>query len=381
MSTGALERFECYGCKAEFGTDRLETHNGFSLCRECYGNAPISGIAEIATGEIIASLTPEQARDVTDRIRTALGVTWELVVEAWTGRAWAALGYGTWDSYIAAEFGTARLRLPAEERRDVVNSLRDAGMSTRAIAAAAGVSQSTVSNDLAGEQKCSPDLPAEDPDDSASVEPGSAPESATSTGSGATTDQEVKVTATITGRDGKNYPANKGKPIDAEDIAQIKLLVAAGKTAAEIAEATGRTYRSIASVMQRYDLKSNAPSSPAASAERVAKARKMAAEGYTSAQIGAAIGISSMSNFRATHGLDVPADAVIGRNGKKSVDADRVVSETVATLEGVVMSLGLIGTPATAGLDVEQIDDWATSLSDSLRLLNRFCKQLKEMTQ
>lgn len=343
-----------------------------------------NGVAEIATGEIIASLTPEQARDVTDRIRTALGVTWELVVEAWTGRAWAALGYGTWDSYIAAEFGSARLRLPAEERREVVVSLRDAGMSTRAIAAAAGVSPGTVRNDLAGGQLCPPDAPVEDPDDSASVEPGSdAPESDTAADSGAPQDQEIKVTATIKGRDGKTYPAkasttNKVK----EDLALIRLHAGAGKTIGEIAAITGRTRRSIHDIVTRYDITVTGGKTRAGLAARAEKAREMAAEGYTSAQIATAIGLNpnNFHEFRNRHGIEVPADAVSGR-GNRNLNADRVVSETVATLEGVVMGLGFIGEPATAGLDVDQIDDWATSLSDSLRLLNRFCKQLKEMTQ
>ena len=341
-----------------------------------------NGVASIETGEIIATLTPEQARDVTDRIRTALGVTWELVIEAWTGRAWAALGYGTWDSYIAAEFGSARLRLPAEDRREVIVSLRDAGMSQRAIAAATGVGKGTIHRDLdSGAPNGAPDgTAAEDPEDRPSVEPGSdAPESAKAADSGAPQDQEIKVTATIKGRDGKTYPAKTTKKVKG-DLALLRLHAGAGKTTSEIALAMGRTRESVLDLANRYGVTITGGNTRAGIDARVEKARQMASEGCTSAQIGQAIGVENMTGFKARHNLDVPADAVVGRS-KKSVDADRVVSETVATLEGVVMSIGLIGDPAKAGLDADQIDDWATSLGNSLRLLNRFSKQLKEMTQ
>ncbi|TXS13392.1 hypothetical protein EAO71_35755, partial [Streptomyces sp. ms191] len=107
--------------------------------------------------------TQEQARTLTDRIKIAVEGTWLLIQEAYTTRAWAALGYGTWDAYCNAEFGTARLRLPRKERQEVVASLRDSGLSTRAIASATGMDQKTVRNDLAasGEDFSSPVLGAD----------------------------------------------------------------------------------------------------------------------------------------------------------------------------------------------------------------------------
>ncbi len=97
----------------------------------------------------VAMPTEQQARALTDRIRIAVEGTWLLIQEAYTSRAWAALGYETWDTYCAAEFGTARLRLPREDRQEVVASLRDSGLSTRAIAAATGLSKGTVGRELA----------------------------------------------------------------------------------------------------------------------------------------------------------------------------------------------------------------------------------------
>lgn len=108
-----------------------------------------------------APATHEQARVLTDRIKTAVEDIWQLICEAYTSRAWSALGYDNWDGYCAAEFGQTRLRLPREDRQDVVASLRDHGLSTRAIAAATGADQKTVWNDLedlaaAGEEFSSP---------------------------------------------------------------------------------------------------------------------------------------------------------------------------------------------------------------------------------
>ncbi|MFF6781392.1 hypothetical protein [Streptomyces sp. NPDC012510] len=95
----------------------------------------------------IALPTQEQARALTDRIKVAVEGTWLLIQEAYTSRTWAALGYATWDAYCAAEFGTARLRLPREERQEVVASLRESGMSLRAISSATGISPATAMRD------------------------------------------------------------------------------------------------------------------------------------------------------------------------------------------------------------------------------------------
>lgn len=98
----------------------------------------------------IALPTQEEARALTDRIKIAVEGTWQLIREAYTSRTWAVLGYTSWDSYCTAEFGETRLRLPREERQEVVASLRDSGLSTRAIASATGTHHSTIAADLRG---------------------------------------------------------------------------------------------------------------------------------------------------------------------------------------------------------------------------------------
>lgn len=89
-------------------------------------------------------LSASQARELTDRIKVGVEAIWELVKQAFQSRAWAALGYDSWDDYCTREFGTSRIRLPREERQEVVASMREIGMSTRAIASATGDSPRTV---------------------------------------------------------------------------------------------------------------------------------------------------------------------------------------------------------------------------------------------
>lgn len=96
----------------------------------------------------IAVLSTDEARRLTDRIKVAVEGTWLLIQEAYTSRTWAVLGYDTWDAYLAKEFDASHLQLPREDRREVLASLRDSGLSTRAIASATGVSQPTVVREL-----------------------------------------------------------------------------------------------------------------------------------------------------------------------------------------------------------------------------------------
>jgi len=92
----------------------------------------------------VRPLSLREARELTREISETLAVAWDKVVEAYQRRVWEPLGYGSWDSYCRAELGSTRLRLPAEEREEAVRSLRSAGLSTRAIAAATGISKGTV---------------------------------------------------------------------------------------------------------------------------------------------------------------------------------------------------------------------------------------------
>lgn len=90
------------------------------------------------------AISAHEARNLTDKIKAGTAALWELIKEAYVSRAWASLGYSSWDDYCTQEFGTSRIRLPREERREVVSSMREIGMSTRAIASATGNSIGTI---------------------------------------------------------------------------------------------------------------------------------------------------------------------------------------------------------------------------------------------
>jgi hypothetical protein len=101
-------------------------------------------------------LDAREAGAITERIKSAMGDLMVLVVKAWQGRVWIALGYQSWEDYIKGEFSHAPLSLPRDERRAVGKLLRGEGMSTRAIAPPLGVSQRTVSNDQKAGQNYAP---------------------------------------------------------------------------------------------------------------------------------------------------------------------------------------------------------------------------------
>jgi protein gp37 len=96
----------------------------------------------------VRQATAEEARQRADRIKIAVEATWLLIVEAYHSRDWVALGYGSWNEYCTREFGTSRLTVPREERQETVASLRESGLSLRAIASATQQSEANVRKDL-----------------------------------------------------------------------------------------------------------------------------------------------------------------------------------------------------------------------------------------
>lgn len=66
----------------------------------------------------------------------------------WNGRGWIALGYSSWGDMCDARFNSTFIRIPRERRQEVVCSLAEKGMSTRAIGSALGVGNKTVHRDI-----------------------------------------------------------------------------------------------------------------------------------------------------------------------------------------------------------------------------------------
>jgi hypothetical protein len=93
-------------------------------------------------------LTAEGARRLTARLRDALVVADDLLVQAYKGQAWQALGYATWAAYVTAELPELQLlQLRTELRRERVAGLLGQGLSQGAVATMLGVGKGTINRD------------------------------------------------------------------------------------------------------------------------------------------------------------------------------------------------------------------------------------------
>jgi hypothetical protein len=95
------------------------------------------------------------------------------MLSAYLARDWIALEYPDWPTYVRERWGVTKLRLSTEDRQTVAKLFRLHGASTRAIGAAVGADQRTVRRDLEGAANAAPE--------------------------------------TVTGTDGKTYPAKAGR--------------------------------------------------------------------------------------------------------------------------------------------------------------------------
>lgn len=112
--------------------------------------------------------------------------------------------------------------------------------------------------------------------------------------------------------------------------------------------------------------------------EKLLKVRELAPTGRTSGQIAQEVGCTEeyVREIARRNNIEITADKVVGK--RRRVDSNRIVQETVSALEGLAIGIKLVN---FGDVDSTQANDWAISLSDSIRALNRFAKQIKEMTQ
>jgi len=157
--------------------------------------------------ELYHDLSPGNARQLTDKIRAGLDGVYQLIIQAFQHRIWIPLGYHSWDEYVRREFGNLALRPPLEARDEVLQSMRDAGMSLRSIGTATQMHYSTVSKELdkAGVENSTPENPpstdviGQDGKQYSPTKPQSSPPAAvTSTSSGAMRDQQAHSSSTRT---------------------------------------------------------------------------------------------------------------------------------------------------------------------------------------
>jgi hypothetical protein len=118
--------------------------------------------------------------------------------------------------------------------------------------------------------------------------------------------------------------------------------------------------------------------SEAAALRRREIIRDMAGQGYSSRQMSERIGTRDDVIRQIARGLSIqiPADEAIGRT--HHINSNRIVRETVHALEGLAMGIQLVD---PGDLDPAQAGDWAASLTDSIRTLNRLIKTMREVAQ
>lgn len=218
-------------------------------------------LVDTHTGELVESLTADEARRLTDRIRLlggALADTLDkladLIDQARTGSAWLALGYRSWTEYVSTEFADVLPRLGRDPRQELVRELDARGMSTRAIAPLVGVSKDTVARDLqAPVSNETPEIPQVE---EAAPSVGDAPRVAV------VEPEPVQAVGAapaprpaVTGLDGKQYsrPEPKPKPVMSADEADYDN---AAKASLALSRATSKLlefqYDNMRAAMRRY---------------------------------------------------------------------------------------------------------------------------------
>ncbi len=88
-----------------------------------------------------------EARERTDRLRSSIEDNAREIAELYAGRAWIALGYGTWEEYFKGEFTTTP-KLPPKQRAELSLDMQEQGMPAVAISVAFGVHKGTTTRDL-----------------------------------------------------------------------------------------------------------------------------------------------------------------------------------------------------------------------------------------
>lgn len=228
-----------------------------------------------------------------------------------------------------------RRNLTRDQRRDMVRRLRDSGMSTRQIADVAQVPRSTVSDDLS---------------------------------------ESGHVVPAIVGSDGKTY-----QPQTLEQRRELAAeLRSTGMSFAEIAESMGVAKSTAQSLLAPRKTDPLPSKSPADTPRKVARIRELASQGYRSAQIAKDLGLGEewVRELAREHDVEITADKVAGRS--RRIDSKKVAAEIVATVSELAMPMRLVN---FSELDPSQAAEWANSLTESIRALNRFAKQMKELAQ
>jgi len=99
------------------------------------------------TTEVQTLMTAEEAQASVERTKRSLEDAAAEVVRQINGRAWLALGYGSWDEMREAVYRGAAVIVPRSDRPELTARLAAEGLTQREIGETLGVSERTVRND------------------------------------------------------------------------------------------------------------------------------------------------------------------------------------------------------------------------------------------
>jgi hypothetical protein len=105
-------------------------------------------VTAVNVPEVLARERADKIRHHLEIAAAGLQVAAGLAAKAYRARDWETLGYESWAAYCTGEFALARLKWPAGDREPVIAAFAAAGLSSRAVAAALGTSQSTAAREL-----------------------------------------------------------------------------------------------------------------------------------------------------------------------------------------------------------------------------------------
>src|SRR5947199_508372 len=101
----------------------------------------------MSDGLIPTSLTAEQAAELVDGIRASFEAAWQhysdgctLLVNAYRSEGWTPLGLEDWSAFVSHTLDIDHLKISRAERQAIVATLREGGLTVRAIATATGLS-------------------------------------------------------------------------------------------------------------------------------------------------------------------------------------------------------------------------------------------------
>jgi hypothetical protein len=118
---------------------------------------------------------------------------------------------------------------------------------------------------------------------------------------------------------------------------------------------------------------------PDAAVRRRDLIREYAGQGWSSRQMSQALGTreETIRQIAREMRVEIPADQIVAGTRRGHGPA-RIAEETVTTLDGLASAVALID---PNDIDPAQAQVWAESLTDSLRVLNRFAKQMGDKAQ